>query len=134
MNIRQVRGFAFDLDGTIWAGQTLLPGAAELIRALREGGRRVIMLTNSSRLLASELSERLQHLGIPLQPDDVVAALDLLGETIRRRLGLVRVLPLGTPEMAQVLEMAGHTVVTGGQDILLILGPDSRNWCRHPSG
>ncbi len=111
LKIRQLRGFAFDLDGTLWAGQTVLPGAVELVAALQQAGTRVVALSNSSRALASELSERLQHLGIAIPPDDVVAAIDLLGETIRRRLGPVRVLSLGAPEMAQVLEAAGHTVV-----------------------
>ena len=111
VDLGQLRGFAFDLDGTLWAGQTLLPGAVELITALQQGGKRVIALTNSSRSLASELSERLLGLGIPLQPADVVAAIELLGETIRRRLGPARVLPLGPPEMVQVLEKAGHTAV-----------------------
>ncbi len=111
MKIRALRGFAFDLDGTIWAGQALLPGAAELLAALRAAGHRVVALTNSSRLLSSELSERLQGLGIPLGPADVLAALDLLGETIKRRLGTVAVLPLGTHEMDQVLKAAGHTIV-----------------------
>ncbi len=110
-NVRRLRGFAFDLDGTLWAGQTLLPGAAELVTALQQAGTRVIALTNSSRSLASELSERLQHLGIPLRPEDVVAAIELLGETIRRRQGPARVLSLGPPEMVQVLEKAGHTAV-----------------------
>jgi HAD superfamily hydrolase (TIGR01450 family) len=111
MKIRALRGFAFDLDGTIWAGKTLLPGATELVQALRDTDRRVVFLTNSSRLLSSELSSRLAELGIPAEPTDVLAAIDLLGETIRRRLGAIRVLPLGTPELAQVLEASGHTVV-----------------------
>ena len=111
MDIRRLEGFAFDLDGTLWAGQTLLPGAAELIAALQQGGRRVVALSNSSRARASELSERLQRLGISMPPTDVVAAIELVGETIRRRLGPVRVLPLGAPELAQVLEQAGHEPV-----------------------
>jgi HAD superfamily hydrolase (TIGR01450 family) len=111
VSLADVRGFAFDLDGCIWAGQTLLPGAAELVRALREAGRRVVFVTNSSRELAAGLAERLTRLGIPTPPADVLAALELLGETIRRRVGAVRVLGLGTDEMRRVLEAAGHTVV-----------------------
>ena len=41
----------------------------------------------------------------------MLAALDLLGEAIRRRVGPAAVLPLGTREMREVLEAAGHTVV-----------------------
>jgi HAD superfamily hydrolase (TIGR01450 family) len=106
-----LRGFAFDLDGCIWAGQTLLPGAADVVAALRAAGRGVVFVTNSSREPAATLAERLSRLGIPTPPDDVLAALGLLGEAIRRRLGAVRVLPLGTAEMHRVLEAAGHTLV-----------------------
>ncbi len=106
-----LRAFAFDLDGCIWAGPTLLPGAAELVAALREAGRRVLFVTNSSRELAGGIAERLSRLGIPTPPEDVVAALDLLGEAIRRRIGPARVLALGTEQVRRVLERAGHTVV-----------------------
>ncbi len=111
MSLANLRGFAFDLDGCIWAGHTLLPGAADFVTALRAAGRRVVYVTNSSRELSQGLSERLTHLGIATPADDVLAALELLGETIRRRLGPVRVLPLGTAEMSRVLEAAGHAVV-----------------------
>ncbi len=109
--LADLRGFAFDLDGCIWAGRTLLPGAAELVAALRARGRRVVFVTNSSRVLADRLAAQLTELGIPTPPEDVLAALGLLGEAIRRRLGPVRVLALGTDDMRRVLEAAGHTVV-----------------------
>jgi len=106
-----LRGFAFDLDGCIWAGPTLLPGAREVVEALRAAGRGVVFVTNSSRERAAQIAERLTRLGIPAEAADVLAALDLLGEAIRRRVGPVAVLPLGTGEMRDVLEAAGHSVV-----------------------
>jgi HAD superfamily hydrolase (TIGR01450 family) len=106
-----LRGFAFDLDGCVWAGSALLPGARELIEALRADGRRVVFVTNSSRERAAQIAARLSDLGIPAAAPDVLAALDLLGEAIRRRVGQAAVLPLGTREMQDVLRAAGHTVV-----------------------
>src|SRR5437867_5796551 len=114
MTLADVRGFAFDLDGCIWAGETLLPGAAELVAALRAAGLRVVFVTNSSRELGATLSGRLTRLGIPTPPADVISALELLGEVIRGRIGPVRVLALGTPEMGEVLEATGHAVVPFG--------------------
>ena len=38
MRMRQLRGPAIDLDGTLGAGQKLLPGAAELTTALQQRG------------------------------------------------------------------------------------------------
>jgi HAD superfamily hydrolase (TIGR01450 family) len=106
-----LRGFAFDLDGCIWAGQTLLPGAQALVAALRAAGRGVVFVTNSSRERAPSIADKLGRLGIPTPPEAVLAALDLLGETIRRQVGPATVLPLGTAEMDEVLAAAGHTVV-----------------------
>jgi HAD superfamily hydrolase (TIGR01450 family) len=114
MTLAGLRGFAFDLDGCIWAGDTLLPGAAGFVAALRAAGHRVVYVTNSSRELGATLAGRLTRLGIPTPPEDVLAALELLGEAIRRRLGPVRVLPLGSDEMHRVLEAAGHTPVGFG--------------------
>lgn len=111
VTLTTLRGFAFDLDGCIWAGDTLLPGAADLVAALRAAGRRVVYVTNSSRELSDTLAARLTRLGIPTSPGDVLPALELLGEAIRRRLGPVPVLALGTEEMHRVLEGAGHTLV-----------------------
>jgi HAD superfamily hydrolase (TIGR01450 family) len=111
VTLAALRGFAFDLDGCIWAGPTLLPGAAQLVAALRAAGRRVVYVTNSSRELAATLAARLTRLGIPTPAGDVLAALELLGEAIRRRQGPARVLPLGTEEMHEVLRAAGHTLV-----------------------
>ena len=109
--LASLRGFGFDLDGCIWAGSTLLPGARDLVEALRAAGCGVVFVTNSSRERARQIAERLTRLGIAAEASDVLAALDLLGETIRRRVGAATVLPLGTGEMREVLEAAGHHVV-----------------------
>ena len=111
MGLTPLRGFAFDLDGCIWAGPALLPGARELVEALRAAGRGVVFVTNSSRERSGHIAQRLARLGIPAEAPDVLAALDLLGEAIRRRVGPATVLPLGTREMCDVLEAAGHRVV-----------------------
>src|SRR5207244_7793705 len=40
------RGWLFDLDGTVYRGEALIPGAAETLAALRAAGRRVAFLSN----------------------------------------------------------------------------------------
>jgi 4-nitrophenyl phosphatase len=111
MSLGDLRGFAFDLDGCIWAGPVLLPGAAELVAALRGAGHPVLFVTNSSRELAPAIAEKLTRLGIPTPPADVLPALGLLGVAIHRLIGAARVLAVGTDRMREVLEGAGHTVV-----------------------
>ena len=44
---RLYEGYVFDLDGTIYLGDELLPGAKRLVLKLRELGKRVIFLSNN---------------------------------------------------------------------------------------
>jgi 4-nitrophenyl phosphatase len=104
-------GFAFDLDGTIWEGTRLLPGAAALVTDLRAAGLGVVFASNNSRHGAHLLRDQLSGLGIEAGPQEVVAAFDLVGQEIRRRLGTVRVLPIGTDELAGLLRASGHVPV-----------------------
>src|SRR4051794_39973459 len=110
-SLGEIRGFAFDLDGTIWAGPTLLPGAADLVAALRGSKLPVVFASNSSRHGAAILADRLTTMGIPAGEADVVAAFDLVGRAILHRLGPVRVMPLGTRDLSDLLEKCGHEVV-----------------------
>src|SRR5580698_6627600 len=109
--LQDLRGFAFDLDGTIWEGPRLLPGAVELVEDLRGAGLGVVFASNSSRHASGVLRHRLADLGILATADQMLAALDLAGEEVRRRLGPVRVLSIGTDELDEILRSGGHTVV-----------------------
>ena len=43
---RLYEGYIFDLDGTIYLGDELLPGAKRLILKLRDLGKKVVFLSN----------------------------------------------------------------------------------------
>jgi 4-nitrophenyl phosphatase len=109
--LKEIRGFAFDLDGTIWEGPRLMPGAAELVADLRAAGLPVVFASNSSRHASAVLRRRLAELGIDSAPKEMLAALDLAGVEVHRRMGPVRVLPIGTEELTEVLRAGGHTMV-----------------------
>jgi HAD superfamily hydrolase (TIGR01450 family) len=111
LSLGRLRGFAFDLDGTIWAGPTLLPGAGEIVAGLRSAGIPVVFASNSSRHGSRVLAGRLAEMGIPAVDRDVVAAFDLVADEITRRLGRVRVMPLATADMDELLASAGHEVI-----------------------
>lgn len=109
--LAEIRGFVFDLDGTIWEGPRLMDGAAELVGELRSVGLGVVFASNSSRHGAGVLVRRLAELGIDSGPGEMLAALDLAGEEVRRRMGTVRVLVVGTDELVESLHASGHEVI-----------------------
>jgi NagD protein len=71
-------GYALDLDGTVYLGDELLPGAAATIDELRRAGARLVFVTNNPLHTADEYAAKLTALGIPTAADDVVTAVDAL--------------------------------------------------------
>ena len=59
-----MRGFIFDLDGCVWAGDVLMPGAGEVLALLRSQGRALTFLTNNSRARAATMQAKLERLGV----------------------------------------------------------------------
>src|SRR5437762_9009196 len=67
-------GWLFDLDGTVYRGETPIPGAAETIAALRTAGRRVAFLSNKPLATRADYAAKLTRLGIPTVADDVISS------------------------------------------------------------
>lgn len=93
---RPTRGFAFDLDGTVYLGDALLPGALELIGALAECGVPYVFATNNSSVPGSVYVERLTRLGLPAGREHVVTSNDAAVQHLRSA-GLARPYLLAPP-------------------------------------
>lgn len=65
-------GYILDLDGTVYLGDVLLPGAAEAIAALRARGRRTVFLSNNPTRDPRSYADKLGALGIPTPIADIV--------------------------------------------------------------
>jgi HAD superfamily hydrolase (TIGR01450 family) len=104
------RGFVFDLDGCVWEGSTLLPGAGETLTALHRAGRGVAFLTNNSRATGADMRAKLHRLGLGWV-EHALTPLEILGQVVAERYGPSRVLVIGAPELAAVVTAAGHEVV-----------------------
>jgi HAD superfamily hydrolase (TIGR01450 family) len=109
--LREMRGFVFDLDGCVWTGEVLMPGAAEVLALLRQRGKAVCFLTNNSRARARTMQAKLVRLGVEAKEHEVLTPLEILGEVVAQRWGPSRVLAIGGEELAEVLVDAGHSLV-----------------------
>jgi 4-nitrophenyl phosphatase len=109
--LAEARGFVFDLDGCVWTGNVLVPGAADVLALLRSQGRGVCFLTNNSRARALTLQPRLEALGVQAATHEVLTPLEILGEVISARCGPSRVLAIGGPELEQAVRDGGHDLV-----------------------
>ncbi|NBC30217.1 MAG: HAD-IIA family hydrolase [Spirochaetes bacterium] len=69
LTLGQKRAFICDMDGVIYHGERILPGARELIEWFRSAGKRFLFLTNSAERSPEELRKKLQRLGIEVTAD-----------------------------------------------------------------
>jgi HAD superfamily hydrolase (TIGR01450 family) len=100
------RGWLLDLDGTVYLGGALIPGAAEAVAALRAADRRVAFLTNKPLETRADYARKLSRLGVPAVADDVVNSSMVLARHLRT-------LDAGAPlfvigERPLVAELAAH--------------------------
>lgn len=62
--LRDKEAFICDMDGVLYHGNHILPGAIEFIHWLEQAGKSYLFLTNSGERTPRELSEKLKRLGI----------------------------------------------------------------------
>ena len=67
-------GFLVDLDGVVWIGREPVPGAAEALRTLIDGGKEIVFVTNNPARPSSAYEERLRGKGVPVLDGHVVTA------------------------------------------------------------
>jgi 4-nitrophenyl phosphatase len=67
----EIRGFILDMDGVIYAGNELLPGAREFISHLQETEVPFLFLTNNSSRTPGQYAEKLASLGINVSENHV---------------------------------------------------------------
>lgn len=64
------KGFICDMDGVIYHGNRLLPGAREFVEWVKSRGKQFLFLTNSSERTPRELKEKLRRLGIEAEAEN----------------------------------------------------------------
>jgi HAD superfamily hydrolase (TIGR01450 family) len=105
-------GYCFDLDGTLYLGDALLPGAAEVVQSIRDGGARVVFVTNKPLFTAADYAAKLTDLGIPAAATDLVTALDSTLLYLASHHAGATVLPVAEPLVSRVLMENGFHVTT----------------------
>lgn len=69
--------WAFDMDGVLYRGKEVVPGAPEAISGLKRAGKRVVYVTNNSTRTRVAYVEMLEDMGIAASIDDVFTSASL---------------------------------------------------------
>ena len=103
---RNIDGFVFDLDGTIYLGEKALPGTPETIAELRQRGKKVLFVSNKPLYSGQVYAEKLTLLGIPTSVEEVITSGVVLGHHLSRHEPSLRYYVIGEPNLVE--ELRGH--------------------------
>ncbi len=67
--LREKRAFLCDMDGVIYHGNELVPGAKEFVEWLNREGKDYLFFTNGSGKSPRDLSEKLARMGLSVTPE-----------------------------------------------------------------
>jgi HAD superfamily hydrolase (TIGR01450 family) len=70
--LEEYDAFAIDLDGVVWRGEVLIPGAIDGLKAIRATGKPLLLLTNNGGYHPDEVVERLAEGGFELAKEEVL--------------------------------------------------------------
>lgn len=107
MQIPVYDGYIFDLDGTIYLSDTLLPGAHALLAGLRQAGRRVAFVSNNPTRPRDEVVAKLTRFGIAVEPHEVVNSALVMVQWLRAYAPDACVYVVGEQPLITELQSAG---------------------------
>lgn len=111
-------GVIFDLDGTIFLGETALPGAVKTVATLRRTGAQVLFVTNKPLYPREAYAAKLTRLGIPTKAEEVVTSGYVLGYHLAKNEPDLALYVVGEDNLKAELRDFGLTVLEelDGQD------------------
>jgi phosphoglycolate/pyridoxal phosphate phosphatase family enzyme len=105
------------LDGTVYLGDTIIDGAAEAIRSLRDRGDKVVFLSNKPIASRGSYAEKLTKMGIPTSIDDVLNSSLIVARYLQRHVKQgQRVYVVGEEPICEELRLHGIEITDDGHE------------------
>jgi glycerol-1-phosphatase len=106
-----------DLDGVIYIGPDVVPGAAESLAKARQASMRVAFVTNNAARTPQAVAAHLRDLGVAADPDDVVTSAQAAATLVADRVPAdARVLVVGGEGLRAALTERGLRPVASADD------------------
>jgi NagD protein len=104
---RLFAGYIFDLDGTVYLGEALLPTAGETVAILRRRGSRTIFISNNPTHMRGYYADKLTRLGVQTPVEDILTSSLVLVDFLKNRMPGARLFVVGEEPLCDELRGAG---------------------------
>lgn len=123
--------YIFDLDGTVYLGEALLPTAKETITRLRELGKRTLFLSNNPTHTRESYSQKLTRLGLPTPAVDILNSSLVMVNFLKTHCPTARLFVLGEEPLMNDLRLAGFELVEDAGSTDAVIASFDRTFVYH---
>lgn len=131
MSMPRYDGYIFDLDGTIYLGELLLPGAAELLAALRAEGRKVAFLSNNPTKTREQYVAKLRGFGLQAELGEVVNSSHVMVQWLLEHAPGATLFVCGEAPLIGELQAAGFTLSERAGEVQIVVASFDRTFTYH---
>ena len=121
-------GYVFDLDGTVYLGEELLPGAGRLLHRLRELDRRVVFVSNNPTRDPEMYVDKLRRLGVEASVPEVLNTVVTMTRWLARHHPDATVFPIAEEPLCRALADAGIRTSDRPEEIDIVVASYDRGF------
>jgi arabinose operon protein AraL len=125
------RGYIFDLDGTLYRGEKVIPDAPQTIAELRARGCGVVFVSNKPLERREAYAEKLTRLGIPAAADEVINSSLVMARYLTYEMPGATVFAIGEPPLLEELTAAGLSISEDPREIDVVIASFDRTFDYH---
>ena len=120
--------YIFDMDGTIYLGEHLLPGAARMINELRRRDIPVRFLSNNPTKDPEQYAEKLAKLGLPTELEDIANTVVTTRAWLKAHHPDAVVFPIAEEPLKRALAKAGIRMSENPEEIDIVIASYDRGF------
>lgn len=128
---RYYAGYAFDLDGTIYLQDTVVPDAKRVLDVLRRRGARIVFVSNNPTRRRHDIQAKLAGLGIPASPKEIVNSSKVLITHLQEQAPGCTVYPISEQPLREELVEAGFEISEDPQVVDVVIASFDRTFEYH---
>jgi NagD protein len=121
-------GYIFDLDGTIYLGEKLIPGARETIERLKSLSKKIVYLSNKPLQTREDYASKLTRLGIPTQPEEVINSSLVMARWLSREAPGATIYVIGEIPLIEEMVRAGFRISERAGEIQYVIASFDRTF------
>ncbi len=126
--VRLYEAYIFDLDGTVYLGDSLLPTVEHTLTKLRSLGKQTVFLSNNPTQSREDYAQKLTRLGLLTAAEDVINSSAVMVHLLKEHHPSARLFVVGEESLRRELNAAGFELTDEARHIDVVIASFDRTF------